>query len=146
VTTDPFRIRMDVRSYELDTQGHVTTAAYLQYADHVRWKLLEAAGVDLDELRRLGLGPVTLETTVRFVRELRRGHEVDVSCAFEWPGGKTGRVVQQLHRVDDGSLVAELRSVGGLLDLDARTLVPAPNEVWRRLARHPELLGLGEGQ
>jgi acyl-CoA thioester hydrolase len=138
----PFQVRLEVRSYELDTQGHVTTAAYLQYADHARWKLLEAAGIDLEELRRRELGPVTLETTVRFLRELRLGHEVDVSCVFGWPGGRTGRVTQQLHRADDGSLVAELSSVGGLLDLAARRLVPDPGAVWRRLARRPELLGL----
>jgi len=142
VTSVPFQVRLEVRAYELDTQGHVTTAAYLQYADHARWKLLEAAGIDLEELRRTGLGPVTLETTVRFVRELRLGHAVDVSCAFDWPGGRTGRVTQQLHRADDSSLVAELRSVGGLLDLTARTLVPEPGAVWRRLARRPEMLGL----
>jgi acyl-CoA thioester hydrolase len=144
VTAAPFQVRLEVRAYELDTQGHVTTAAYLQYADHARWKLLESAGIDLEELRRTGLGPVTLETTVRFLRELRLGHEVDVSCAFEWPGGRTGRVTQQLHRADDGRLVAELRSVGGLLDLTARTLVPEPGAVWRRLARHPEMLGLAD--
>jgi acyl-CoA thioester hydrolase len=140
--TAPFRVRLEVRAYELDTQGHVTTAAYLQYADHARWKLLAAAGVDLEELRRSGLGPVTLETTVRFVRELRLGHAVGVSCVFEWPGGKTGHVAQQLHRTDDGGLVAELRSAGGLLDLTARKLVPEPGAVWRRLAANPALLGL----
>jgi acyl-CoA thioester hydrolase len=140
--TTPFQVRLEVRSYELDTQGHVTTAAYLQYADHTRWKLLEAAGIDLEELRRTGLGPVTLETTVRFVRELRLGHEVDVSCVFDWPGGRTGRVSQELRRADDGSLVAELSSVGGLLDLTARRLVADPGAVWRRLAQRPELLGL----
>jgi acyl-CoA thioester hydrolase len=138
----PFSVRLEVRAYELDTQGHVTTAAYLQYADHARWKLLQAAGIDLDEMRRCGLGPVTLETTVRFVRELRLGHEVDVSCRFAWSGGRTGRVYQQLHRVDDGELVAELTSVGGLLDLGRRRLVEAPGEHWRRLARQPEMLGL----
>jgi acyl-CoA thioester hydrolase len=141
----PFQVRLEVRSYELDIQGHVTTSAYLQYADHTRWKLLEAAGVDLEEMRRTGVGPVTLETTVRFVRELRLGHEVDVSCVFDWPGGRTGRVTQQLCRADDGDLVAELRSVGGILDLTARKLVPDPGAVWRRLARQPELLGLRSG-
>ena len=138
----PFRVRIEVRAYELDAQGHVTTAVYLQYGDHVRWKLLQAAGIDLDELRRARLAPVTLETTVRFVRELRMGHEVDVSCVFHWIGGRTGRVFQQLHRVGDGELVAEISSVGGLLDLDHRRLVPAPGAHWRRLARRPELLGL----
>ncbi|WP_073264943.1 thioesterase family protein [Cryptosporangium aurantiacum] len=135
-------VRVEVRAYELDTQGHVTTAVYLQYADHARWSLLQAAGVDLDEVRRAGLGPVTLETMVRFRRELRLGHAVDVSCEFDWPGGRTGRVHQKLHRVDDGSLVAEVDSVGGLLDLGARRLVADPGEHWLRFARRPEMLGL----
>jgi acyl-CoA thioester hydrolase len=37
---------------------------------------------------------------------------------------------------------AELSSIGGILDLTARRLVPDPGVVWRRLARRPELLGL----
>jgi acyl-CoA thioester hydrolase len=43
--TTPFQVRLEVRSYELDTQGHVTTAAYLQYADLARRpELLGLAG------------------------------------------------------------------------------------------------------
>lgn len=141
MTGAPFHVRLEVRAYELDTQGHLTSAAYLQYADHAKWKLLDEAGVDLDELRRSGLGPVTLETTVRFLRELRLGDVVDVTCVFDWPVGRTGRDVQQIRRADDGSLAAELHGVGGILDLAARKLVASPGEVWRRLARHPELLG-----
>jgi acyl-CoA thioester hydrolase len=76
------------------------------------------------------------------VRELRLGDEVDVSCRFAWSGGRTGGVYQHLHRVDGGELVAELTSVGGLLDLGRRRLVEAPDEHWRRLARQPEMLGL----
>jgi len=137
-----FQVRVEVRAYELDTQGHLTTAAYLQYGDHVRWKLLQAAGIDLDELRHARLAPVTLETTVRFLRELRMGDQVDVSCVFRWPGGRTGQVFQQMHRVSDGELAAEISSVGGLLDLDRRRLAPVPAGAWRRFARRPELLGL----
>ena len=31
-----FQIRIGVRGYELDTQGHVHNAVYLQYGDHAR--------------------------------------------------------------------------------------------------------------
>jgi hypothetical protein len=71
-----------------------------------RWKLLQAAGIDLDELRRAGLGPVTLETTVRFVRELHGGQEVDVSLRLPLAGRPHRAVVPAEHRVDDGQLVA----------------------------------------
>lgn len=139
--TEPFRVRVEVRMSDLDTNGHVTTAAYLQYADHARWKLLQAAGIDLDALVAEGFGPVTLETTVRFRRELRIGTDVEVSCRFSWPGGRTGGVDQELRRATDGELVAEVRSVGGLLDLRRRKLVGAPEEFWLRHVDRPELLG-----
>lgn len=44
--------------------------------------------------------------------------------------------------LDARELCAELVSVGGLLDLEERRLVPSPRERWRGLARVPELLGL----
>jgi acyl-CoA thioester hydrolase len=142
---EPFRVRVEVRMSDLDVNGHVTTAAYLQFADHARWKLLQAAGVDLDALAGAGVGPVTLETTVRFRRELRAGGDVDVSCRFGWPGGRTGTVVQELRRADDGELAAEVHSVGGLLDLQRRKLVGEPAAFWARHATRPELLGLAAG-
>src|SRR5439155_16576913 len=112
-----------------------------QYADDARRECARAAGVAMDELFASGLGPVNLETTVRFHRELREGDEVDVSCSFEWGDGKTMRVVQEFRR-SDGELVAELVSLGGLLDLTERRLVTDPSGRWRSVARTPELLGL----
>jgi acyl-CoA thioester hydrolase len=51
-------------------------------------------------------------------------------------------VTIQEFRTIDGTLVAELVSVGGLLDLRERRLVSDPRERWRGLAREPGLLGL----
>ncbi|MEV4173446.1 MULTISPECIES: acyl-CoA thioesterase [unclassified Nonomuraea] len=136
-----FSVRIAVRGYELDTQGHVNSAVYHQYGDHARWECLRAAGIDVDDLRGTGLGPVTLENTIRYHRELRGGDEVEVTCAFEWGEGKTYRVRQEFRR-PDGELAAELTGVGGLMDLDARRLVDDPKGRWRSLARTPAVLNL----
>lgn len=138
---EPFRVSVVVRGYELDTQGHLNQAVYLNYAEHARWELLRAAGVAQDALLASGVGPVALETTIRYLRELRGGDEVTVTCAFEWGTGKTFRIVQRLER-PGGELAAELTSVGGLLDLTARRLVPEPAKHLRSLAAVPELLGV----
>jgi acyl-CoA thioester hydrolase len=58
-----------------------------------------------------------------------------------WGDGRTSRVAQELRRLD-GTVVATVESVGGLLDLAQRRLVTDPRSVWRRLAAHPEVLGL----
>lgn len=138
---EPFSVRITVRGYELDTQGHLNQAVYLQYAEHARWEGLRAAGLTQDGLIASGVGPVALETTIRYLRELRGGDEVDVSLAFEWGTGKTFRIVQIFTRAD-GAPVAELFSVGGLLDLAARKLVAEPGERFRAMASAPEILGL----
>ncbi|MEV0382485.1 acyl-CoA thioesterase [Nonomuraea sp. NPDC050643] len=136
-----FSIRVTVRGYELDTQGHVNGAVYHQYGDHARWECLRAAGVSIDDLKSTGAGPVTLENTIRYHRELRDGDEVEVTCAFEWGTGKTYRIRQEF-RLADGGLAAELTGVGGLLDLQARRLLDDPQDRWRALAHTPAVLGL----
>ncbi|ATO12963.1 thioesterase [Micromonospora sp. WMMA2032] len=138
---DPFRVRVTVRGYELDTQGHLNQAVYLQYAEHARWECLRAAGVAQDRLIAGGVGPVALEVTVRYLRELRGGDEVDVTCEFRWGEGKTFQIVQDFTRPDE-TPVASVTGVGGLLDLTARRLVPDPRERFRALATDPTPMGL----
>lgn len=129
-------ITLPVRNDDLDTNGHVRGPAYLAYADHARWVLLAAAGVDA-----LDIGPINLETTIRHLAELRAHDTVTITTSFEWAAGKTYRASQQLHRTD-GVLAAEVTSVCGLLDLTERRLISGPDDYWRTHATAPELLGL----
>ncbi|MFF9767765.1 acyl-CoA thioesterase [Streptomyces sp. NPDC014636] len=139
--TEPFSVRVTVRGYETDTQGHLNQAVYLNYAEHARWSLLQAAGISQARLVGQGVGPVALETTVRYLRELLAGDEVDVTCAFEWGTGKTFRIRQEIRKAD-GTLAAELTAVGGLLNLAERKLVADPREVFKELATDLALFGL----
>ncbi len=138
---DPFRVRVTVRGYELDTQGHLNQAVYLQYGEHARWECLRAAGLAQERLIAAGVGPVTLEVTLRYLRELRGGDEVDVSCEFHWGERRTFRVEQHYTRAD-GTPVATLSGVGGLLDLSTRRLVADPGARFRELAGDPRPLNL----
>lgn len=136
-----FTVRIGVRGYELDTQGHLNSAVYHQYGEHARWECLRAAGIPSDKLLAAGTGPVQLEATIKFFHELRGGDQLDVSCVFEWGSGKTFRLNQDYVRTD-GTLCASLTSVGGLLDLERRRLVPDPAARFRALADDPSVLGL----
>ncbi|MEY7978060.1 acyl-CoA thioesterase [Streptomyces pilosus] len=139
--SEPFSVRVTVRGYETDVQGHLNQAVYLNYAEHARWSLLQAAGITQSDLISQGVGPVALETTIRYRRELLAGDEADVSCAFLWSGGKIFTMEQTITRAD-GTVAAELTGVGGLMDLKLRKLVPRPEDVFRGLAKDPSLFGL----
>ncbi|MBC6462993.1 acyl-CoA thioesterase [Actinomadura sp. HBU206391] len=137
-----FTVRIAVRGYELDTQGHLNQAVYLQYAEHARWECLRAAGIPGDKMLSTGIGPVQLECTIRFQRELRGGDETDVSCEFIWGTGKTFRIRQEVRKLD-GTLAAEITGIAGLLDLRERRLVADPGGRLRSLAGDPAVLSLG---
>ncbi|MBO3735926.1 acyl-CoA thioesterase [Actinoplanes flavus] len=138
---DVFQVRVAVRGYELDLQGHVNQAVYLQYGEHARWQCFLAAGVGPDVLVRAGVGPVVLETTIRYLKELRAGDEVDVTCRFVWGDGKTFRVEQEYTRAD-GVPVAQVTGVAGLMDRTTRRLVDDPAGRLRELATDPSWLGV----
>ncbi|HCA85687.1 MAG TPA: hypothetical protein DEQ61_09450 [Streptomyces sp.] len=139
-TASPFTVRISVRGYETDSQGHLNSSVYTQYAEHARWSLLQTAGIRQSDLLDKGVGPVNLESTTRFRRELRAGDEVDVGCVFVRSGGKTFRIEQSFHRA--GELVAELNSVSGLMDLAERRLLADPRPAFRAMTPDPRLLGL----
>jgi acyl-CoA thioester hydrolase len=139
VSDQPFEVRIAVRGYELDPQGHVNRAVYVQYAEHARWEYLREAGIDHSDLLAAGIGPVTLEETVRYRRELRLGDEVTISSTFGAGDGKTFRMEQEF-RLPDASLVAEVTAVGGLLDLGKRRLVSSPVARLRSVASNPDVL------
>lgn len=134
-----FSVDVTVRGYELDTQGHLNQAVYLQYAEHARWELLRAAGLPQEKLLASGVGPVALEVTVKYLRELRGGEEVRVTCQFLYGDGKTFKVVQQIVK-EDGTVAAEISGVAGMLDLTSRRLISDPRSHLAALADDPGLL------
>ena len=139
--TEAFSMRMNVRIYELDPQLHLSGSVYVQYADQARYACLEAAGISVADMLAGGIGPVNLETTIRYHHEIRIGQEIDVTCSWTWGSGKTYRVEHQFLR-PDGELAAEVNLVSGLLELDSRKLLRNPAGFWRDRTTRAELLGL----
>jgi acyl-CoA thioester hydrolase len=139
--SEPFSVPVTVRGYETDVQGHLNQSVYINYAEHARWSLLEAAGISQSGLIGTGVGPVALETTIRYRRELIAGDDVEVTCHFTWGEGKTFTIEQTIRKTD-GTVAAEITAVGGLLDLKERRLVADPREYFKELASDPGLFGL----
>ncbi len=128
-------VDIEVRGYELDVQGHVNSAVYLMYAEHARWRHLESLGADPVALAERDIGLALLELTVKYLRELRAGDVVTVSCQLHFPETSRKTFVFDHHfRRADGTPVAEIRCTAGLLNLSARRLVENPRAVLAALA------------
>jgi acyl-CoA thioester hydrolase len=120
-----FRVPLVVRSYELDTLGHVNHAVYHQYAEVARMSSFAAAGCDWDALVDRRVSAVLLSTTVNFRRELRANEHIEVTCTIKFGTGKTFNLYSMILKAD-GTVAAEVYCITGLMDLDARKLLPDP--------------------
>lgn len=138
---DHYLVRISVRSYEVDMNGHLNHANYHRYGEHARSEHLRAAGCSMQRMVEAGTGLVLLETHVRFLRELRHGDEVEVDSRLEFGAGKTFRIEHTIAR-DDGVVAAEIACVLGVLDATTRRLLPDPAARLRDLSTDPALLGL----
>jgi acyl-CoA thioester hydrolase len=136
---ESFSTRIAVRSYELDALGHVNQAVYHSYAEHARVEMFRRAGCGADKLISEGLSPVLLESYARFLKELRLGDEVDVSCRLTFGFGKTFQMDSTLLRSDD-EIACEMQATLGLLDLKTRRLLKNPRERLEALAEDPGFL------
>lgn len=136
-----FSVRVGVRSYELDMNGHVNHAVYHQFGEHARSELLTAAGCSFGRMVEHGIGIVLLETRVRFLREMRHGDEIDVDCRLAFGERRVFTMDNTLRR-SDGVVAAEIEGVMGLLDQETRRLVADPRARLRDLATDPGVLGL----
>jgi acyl-CoA thioester hydrolase len=138
---EPFRTRIKVRHYELDTLGHLNHAVYHSYGEVSRLELLEKAGA----LRSLeGFAAVLLESHIVFRRELRAGDEVDVTCDVKFGSGKTFSMDSNIFKVDR-TLAAEITCTLGLMDLERRKLVADPRGRFEAVGADLRLLSASEG-
>ncbi|MBE6868056.1 MAG: acyl-CoA thioesterase [Ruminococcus albus] len=75
-----------VRGYELDSFGHVNNAVYLQYAEAALWNFFRINNLMEYTLDR-GIFPVVMESSQRYIHELKLLDEVRIESEFTAKGG-----------------------------------------------------------
>src|SRR5207244_11488586 len=80
-----------VRSYELDSNGHVNNAVYLSWAEETTVRHAEAAGYGREWARSKGGGWVIRRSDVTYHSPAVYGDVVEVSVRVELVRGEIGR-------------------------------------------------------
>ncbi len=124
-----FEQAVTIREEHLDTFGHVNNARYLEIFEQARWDLITEHGFGLDFVRSSGTGPVVLELSLRFIREVKNRQQMRIQTSLDSYEGKIGRMTQLL--VDDQDQVCcEGKFVIAQWDTKTRKLIP-PTPEWR---------------
>ncbi len=100
--------RIKVRDDELDVQGIVNNANYLNYLELTRHDFCEAAGYSFAAMHRDGIDPVVRRVQMDYLNSLRMGDEM-ISCLNFRRRGARFFFEQDIYRAADMAPV--LRSV-----------------------------------
>lgn len=132
-----FEVHVQVRSYELDSFGHLNHAVYLQYFEFARFEALAAGGFDVRELGRRGEGVHVVRVEVDYRRETRLGDLLVIrTVARELRNSSMTLEQRALLGGDPEAVAAEARVVAVWIGSDGRPM-RIPDDVRRAIGGEP---------
>jgi YbgC/YbaW family acyl-CoA thioester hydrolase len=124
-----------IREAHLDTFGHVNNATYMALYEEARWEIITANGYGLKTVQELKQGPVILDASIKFLRELKLREEITITSEMVHYTGRVGQIKQQMLKTD-GAVASEALFTMGLFDLAQRKLIE-PTPAWRKALSLP---------
>ena len=103
-----YRTRWRVRVYELDANGHVNNAVYLNYAEQVANEHAEALGLGRDWTAKQGATWVVRRHEILFRQPASYGDELELTTHVESMKGASGVRRTTIVRVSDRQSIAEV--------------------------------------
>lgn len=134
-----FAATFQVTWSDLDSNNHLRNTAYLDYAAQARMLFFAAHEFPPEAFGEHKVGPVALEDTVSYRRELRllQTFHVSFSRAGMSDTGAKFLIENQITR-EDGKLCATVRTRGIWMDLTARKPVAPPEPLMRAMFALPK--------
>src|SRR5258708_27637393 len=96
-----------IRESYLDSFGHMNNAAYLVLFEEARWDFITQNGYGLKKVRELQQGPIVLELSMKFRKEIILRERIRITTVLTDYRGKIGHLHQEMLK-DDDVVAAEL--------------------------------------
>jgi thioesterase-3 len=117
-----------VRPTEIDVNGHVNNAKYVEYLEWGREEWYERNGLPYERLFELGAVTVTVNLNLNFRKECRQG-EVLIILTRPERLGRTSFALRQEIRKRTGEVAADAVVTIVTIDPATRTSRPVPDEL-----------------
>lgn len=126
MTTSEVTLDLIVRSTEIDVNGHVNNAKYLEYLEWGREEWYETTGLHYDVFTQMGIQTVTVNININYKKECRQGDRLVVKTRPE-KVGNTSFVLKQEIINQHGDVVADALVTSVTMGIDSRKSVPVPD-------------------
>lgn len=121
-------IEIQVRSTEIDVNGHVNNAKYLEYLEWGREDWFELNGLDYDTLKSQGAVTVTAKVTANYRREAVQNDRLRIRTWLLSVGNSSFRMSQEIYNQQD-VLVLDAEFVIVTVDPATHTSVRVPQSI-----------------
>jgi len=133
-----YRGTYEIRWSDLDANGHVNYAAYIDAAGDLRYRFFSEHGFPPERFERLGIGPVYTDLHARFFREVRMGETITITYCLSGlsPMGIRWKVHHEFLKANRKKAVG-VDLEGTILDLSTRKPVAPTPELFRVFEQVP---------
>ena len=127
---DAYSGTFEVRWSDLDANGHVNYAAYINAAGDLRYRYFIERGFPPERFEQIGIGPVYLAVHARFLREVRMGETITVTYAMSGlsPSGTSWNVHHDVFKSNAKKAVS-IDIEGTMFHMATRKPVAPPPEM-----------------
>ena len=145
---DSYSGNYEIRWSDLDANGHVNYAVYIDAAGDLRYRFFIEHGFPPVRFTQLGIGPVYTALQARFLREVRMSETITITYSLSGlsPRGASWKVHHDVLK-SNGKKAVSLDLEGTILDLSTRKPVaPSPDllETFNLIPRTPDFTILPE--
>jgi len=120
----------EIRWSDLDANGHVNYAAYIDAAGDLRYRFFTEREFPPERFEQLGIGPIYTAIHARFLREVRMGETITITYSLSGlsPQGARWKVHHNVLKSNRKKAVS-IDLEGAILNLTTRKPVPPTLEL-----------------
>lgn len=107
-----FEIELEVRDYELDYQGIVNNAVYLNYLEYARHKFMLGKSVDFTEMHNNGIDLVVTRNEIDYKYSLKSNDKFVVTITTEKVGNVRLVFNQEILKLPERKLCIKAKVIG----------------------------------
>ncbi|WP_411794471.1 acyl-CoA thioesterase [Halomonas sp. A29] len=111
------RTTLRVRGYHLDGYGHVNNTRYLEFLEEGRWAYFDERPELIAPLQQAGIGLVAVNINIDYCAAAVAGDDLEIRSRLSAIGTRSGKMIQEIHRLDDDTLVSRAAITFVLLDM-----------------------------
>jgi YbgC/YbaW family acyl-CoA thioester hydrolase len=126
-----------VRSTEIDVNGHVNNAKYLEYLEWGREEWYETAGLPYDVFSRMEIQTVTVNININYRKECKQGDQLTIRTYPEKIGRSSYVLKQEIVSRTTGETRADALVTCVTMDLQTRKSREVPQELRKLFGGEP---------